>query len=231
MRIREEEDRHLNEGDADEDEHGPLPASEASRGHDGYQRHRGGGNGEILGDSGVRGGEGDTDELSDDGQEVEDEQVTNAEPAPCSAEPFVDEFGVTDAGNGPQSDHHLLIHNEDRDEQQQGPQQAGVVVLTGLSVGGHTAGVVVPDHDDEGRTRDGGEGEQPSPPTVPFTDVTDPDPPEGTLDIAQVGFVEDGSCRRLKLRARSVVGAWRIVRPGGTRGGWSLRHGYPCCSG
>jgi hypothetical protein len=34
---------------------------------------------------------------------------------------------------------------------------------------------------------------------VPFTDVTDADPAEGTLDIAQVSFVEDGGGRRLKL--------------------------------
>ena len=60
---------------------------------------------------------------------------------------------MPDAGDGTQSDHHFLIDDEHRDEQQQDPQQAGAVVLAGLGVGGHTAGVVVADHDDEARAR------------------------------------------------------------------------------
>ena len=77
-----------------------------------------------------------------------------------------------------------------------------MVVLAGLGVGGHTAGVVVADHDDDPGPDDGGQGEQALLPAVPLADVADRDAPEGALDVAQVGLVEDGGGRRLEL-------AWR----------------------
>ena len=82
-----------------------------------------------------------------------------------------------------------------------------MVVLAGLGVGGHPAGVVVADHDDEAGPGDGGEGEQPLPPAAAFADVTDGDPAEGALDVTQVGLVEDGGGRSLELRVGGAIRA------------------------
>jgi hypothetical protein len=51
-----------------------------------------------------------------------------------------------------------------------------------------------------------------------FADVTHGDSPEGTLDIAQVGLVQDGGGWGLELTDRAVVGTGRIGRSGHTRG-------------
>ena len=42
---------------------------------------------------------------------------------------------------------------------------------------------------------------------VALADVADADAPERTLDVAEVGRVEDGRGRRLELAARVLVGA------------------------
>jgi hypothetical protein len=65
----------------------------------------------------------DRDELGGDRQEVEQEQVTHAEPAPEPAEPLVDRPRVPDAGYRAEPDDHLLVDDQHRDEQQQHPQQ------------------------------------------------------------------------------------------------------------
>jgi hypothetical protein len=90
-------------------------------------------------------------------------QVTDAEPAPEPAEPLVDQPGVADPGDRAEPDHHLLVDDEHRDEQQQHPEQAVAVVLAGLGVGGHAARVVVADHDDQAGPHDGEERHQPAP--------------------------------------------------------------------
>ena len=68
-------------------------------------------------------------------------------------EALVDEPGVADAAHRAEADDHLLVDDEDRDQQREGPQQAQPEVLPGLGVGGHPAGVVVAHHDDEPRAR------------------------------------------------------------------------------
>ena len=99
---------------------------------------------------------------------------------------------MADAGDRTQPDHHLLIDDQDRDEQQKGPEQGGVIVLPGLGVGGDAAGVVVADHDDDARAHDGGQGEEALLPGVALADVADLDAAEGALDVAQVGLIENG---------------------------------------
>jgi hypothetical protein len=59
--------------------------------------------------------------MNRDGQEVEQEQVADAEPAPEPAEPLVDQPGVADPGDRAQPHHHLLVDDQDRDQQQQHP--------------------------------------------------------------------------------------------------------------
>ena len=61
---------------------------------------------------------------------------------------------MADAGHRAEAQHHLLVHVEDRDQQQQRPQQRRAVVLAGLGVGGEGAGVVVADHDDQAGAED-----------------------------------------------------------------------------
>ena len=109
---------------------------------------------DVRADAEVLQREGDADEFGDDGQEVEDEQVPDAEPAPEPAEPLVDQPGVPHPGDRAEPDHHLLVDDQHRDEQQQHPQQAVAVVLPGLRVGGHPARVVVADHHDQAGTGD-----------------------------------------------------------------------------
>ena len=77
-------------------------------------------------------------------------------------------------------------------KQGQRPQQREPEVLPGLAVGGDAAGVVVADHDDEARPHDGQQGEQPGAPRPSGVEVVLADGPEGTLDVAHVGVVEDG---------------------------------------
>ena len=115
---------------------------------------------------------------------------------------------MSDPGHRAEADNHLLVHDQDGDEEEQDPQQAGVIVLAGLSVGRHPTGVVVADHDDEAGVGNGGEREQAFPPAVVFANVPDRDPPEGALDVAQVGLVEDGGRRGLELRAGAHLWAW-----------------------
>ncbi len=69
--------------------------------------------------------------------------------APEPPEALVDQPGVTDPGDRAQPDHHLLVDDQDGDQQQQHPQQAGPVVLTRLRVGRDAPGVVVADHHDQ----------------------------------------------------------------------------------
>ena len=105
----------------DEDEHEPFPASEAAGGRHGDEREGRDGNRHVLAHTEVAEGEADTDELGGDRQEVEDEEVADGEHPPELAEPLVDQPGVPDAGDGTQAHHHLLVHDEDRDEQRKGP--------------------------------------------------------------------------------------------------------------
>ena len=77
----------------------------------------------------IAGRQRDADELGDEGQRVQDEQVDDAERAPELAEPLQDQPGVPDAGHRAEAQHHLLVHVQHRDQQQQRPQQPGAVVL------------------------------------------------------------------------------------------------------
>ena len=107
--------------------------------------------GDVLAHPEVAEREAHPDELGDDREEVEDEQVADREPAPEAAEALVDETGVTDAGDRSEPDDHLLVDDQHRDEQDERPQQRRAVVLPGLGVRRHAAGVVVADHHDQAR--------------------------------------------------------------------------------
>ena len=148
----------------------------------------------------------------------------NAAPEP--AEPLVDEPGVPDAGDRAEPDHHLLVDDQHRDQQQQRPQQAVAVVLPGLRVGGHAAGVVVADHHDQPGPDDGQERDQLALEPAAFgVLVAQPDPAERALDVAEVGVVEDrasgwASCGCLGPRGWSQA---RSVPAGGGAGGAECR--------
>ncbi len=58
----------------------------------------------------------DANEFGDDGQEVENEQVADAEPALEPAEPL-DQPRVADAGDCASPDDHLLVDDQHRDQQ------------------------------------------------------------------------------------------------------------------
>ena len=163
----------------------------------------------------------------DDGQEVEDEQVADAEPAPEPAEPLVDEPGMPDAGDRAEPDHHLLVDDQHRDQQQQGPQQGVPVVLPGLRVGGHAAGVVVADHHDQPGPDDGQERDQLAlEPAAFLILIAQPDPAERALDIPEVGVIEHRA-RPAELRRRGPLCAAGapVTSARGRLGGWHGRGG------
>ena len=167
---------------------------------------------DIRADAEVLQREGDADEFGDDGQEVENEQVPDAEPAPEPAEPLVDQPGVPHAGDRAEPDHHLLVDDQHRDQQQQHPQQAVAIVLPGLRVGGHPARVVVADHHDQARTGDREERHQAAAPPAPGL-LADPDPPQRALDVTQVRVIEHGTGprQRLQLGLRGLL-LMRLMR-------------------
>ena len=67
---------------------------------------------------------------------------------------------MANAGDRTQAQHHLLVHVEHGDEQQERPQQLGAVGLAGLSVSRERARVVVAAHDDQAGSDDGQQGLQ-----------------------------------------------------------------------
>ena len=101
------------------------PVKRAARDHR-EQQHRRHRHTDVARQPEKRQRQGDTDELGHDGQRVENEQVTDAEPAPEPAEPLEDQFGVPDAGDRAQAQHHLLIDVEDRDQQRQRPHTSAM---------------------------------------------------------------------------------------------------------
>lgn len=102
----------------------------------------------------------DADELGDEGEEVQQEEVDDAEGGPEGAEALSEQLAVADTGDGTEPDHHLLGHREDDDEDRQRPQQRVAVGLAGLGIGGDTTGVVVADHDDDAWAEDREQREQ-----------------------------------------------------------------------
>ena len=196
----------------DEHEHEALPPPETPGGghhheRDGRDRDR-----DVLAHAEVPQGQADADELRGDGEEVQDEEVADGEGAPEPAEALVDQPRVPDAGDGSEADHHLLVHDEYRDQQRQRPQQGQPVVLAGLGVGGDPAGIVVADHHDQAGAHDGEQGEDPRPPRSPGVGVVLADGPERPLDVADVGLVEDGGDAVRFPRVRHVSPPFAAAR-------------------
>ncbi len=132
----------------------------------------------------------DADELGHDRQRIEQEQVDDAEGAPELAEALQDQPGVTDTGDGAETHDHFLVHVENRDQEHQGPQQCGAVVLAGLRISPEGARIVVTDHHDQPGAKDCDERL----PTRAATDarrhVALADRSERSTDIADMGIVE-----------------------------------------
>ncbi len=129
---------------------------------------------------------------------------------------------MADAGDGAQAQHHLLVDVQDGDQQEQGPQQVGAVVLARLAVGGERAGVVVADHDDQAGADDRQQRLELGGPAGAGRGVVEPDGAERTLDIADVGVVQHGGagCRGSGFCGR--VG--HDVPPQSPRRGWYWGH-------
>ena len=120
---------------------------------------------------------------------------------------------MPDPGHRTQPHHHLLVHDQHRDQQQQHPQQAVAVVLPGLRVGRHPAGVVVADHHDQPGPDDRQQGRQPGLHRAGTIGVADADPAQRALDVAQMRAVEH---RRAPWRW--IRGAAVGLRLGGASG-------------
>ncbi|SLD59368.1 Uncharacterised protein [Mycobacteroides abscessus subsp. massiliense] len=211
LRLGQQKHRNLQQRDRDEDEHRPLPATETPGGHDQNQGDGRDGNGVVLGDAQILGSQCDTDKFSDKGKEVQDEQVAHREPAPATTEPLIDQPSVPDSGDRSEANHHLLVHDEDGDQQQEHPEQAVPVALTGLRVGCDAARVVVADHDDDARPQDGGHGGHPRPEGAGLPGITDADLAERTFDIPQVGRIEHSALRLRCLHFELSVRSFRAV--------------------
>src|ERR1700694_197336 len=97
-----------------EDEHRTLPAPEVPRHCDANEHERRRRDNYVRTQAEVGPREAHPDELGADGEEVQEKQVPNREPAPKAAEPFDDELCVSDPGDGAEPDHHLLVDYQDR---------------------------------------------------------------------------------------------------------------------
>ncbi len=161
----------------------------------------------------------DADELRDDCQGVQQEQINDAEYAPELAEALQDQPGMADAGHHAQTQNHLLIHVEYRNQQQERPQQGGPIVLPGLGIGAERAGIVVADHDDETWPQDREQGSQAWPPATAGRNIAMTNGAERAADIADMRFIEDGAGARrpaevsrghsqfsVRVRCRRIVG-------------------------
>ena len=202
----------------------PLEPAEAAgrrRGEDhaGREQHR-----DQLGHAEVPGRQGDPDELGDQGQCVQDEQVGDLERAPEPSEPLDDQPGVSDPGDRAEPQHHLLVHVEHGDQQQQGPQQPGAVVLPGLPVGGERPGVVVSAHHDQPGAHDGQQRLQLGGQAGPRSGIVGRDGPERAADVADArvidgGGTSDGGHYEHPFTSRDLTetGAHARARPEGGR--------------
>ena len=120
----EDHERDGEEVHRHEDEHEALPAPEAAGRRHGDQADSGDRDRDVGRYAEVAEGEAHADELGDDREEVQEEQVADREGPPELPEALVDQPGMADAGHRPEADDHLLVDDQDRDEQGQGPQQA-----------------------------------------------------------------------------------------------------------
>ena len=101
----------------------------------------------------------DADKFSNDRQAIEDEQIDDTESTPEFAEPFQNESSMANARHCAKAEHHFLVHIEDRHQKQQCPEQRCAVVLSSLSIGGESTGVIISDHDDQAGAEDRQQGE------------------------------------------------------------------------
>jgi len=97
---------------------------------------------------------------------------------------------VTDPGDRAEAEHHLLVHVQHGDQQQQRPQQLRAVDLAGLPVGGERAGVVVADHDDQPGTNDREQRLELRRKGRPGPVVTKRNRAESTADVTDVRLVK-----------------------------------------
>ncbi len=67
---------------------------------------------------------------------------------------------IADAGDRTEPEHHLLVHVQHGNKQQERPQQLGAVVLASLAVRRERACIIVADHHDQAGAHDGQQGLQ-----------------------------------------------------------------------
>ena len=97
---------------------------------------------------------------------------------------------MPDSGDRAEAEHHLLVHVQHRDQQQQRPQQLRAVDLAGLPVGGERAGVVIADHDDQAGADDREQRLELRRQRRPRGMVIEPDRAEGAADVTDVRLVK-----------------------------------------
>src|ERR1035437_3920431 len=92
-------ERDKQETDRDQREHETLPAPEAAGHREADQRHSGNWDTRGRVDTEVAQTQADPDELGHNGQEVQQEQIPDREPAPETAEALIDESGMPNPGH------------------------------------------------------------------------------------------------------------------------------------
>nr|CUV13469.1 conserved protein of unknown function [Ralstonia solanacearum] len=191
----------------------PLEAAEVARG--GGQQHQRSrhAHAPLARNPEIRQREADADELCHQRQRVHQEQVDHGEAAPEPAEAREDQPRMADPRDGAQPQHHLLVHIQHRDQQQQRPQQRGAVVLPGLGVRAEGAGVVVAHHHDEAWAQDGEQRAQTGTPSSARADVMPGDGAERAANIADVRIVQH-STTWWCIDARNDLGHIDLLKKG-----------------
>ena len=187
----EDGERDQGEVDGDEDVHRALPAAEAARQGGDEKRERADDHRGQGGHAEHPGGEVDAEELGDQGEPAEEHEVAEGECRPETAETREDEPGVADPAHRPEARRHLLVDEQDGEEEQQHPEQPGAVVLSRLGEGRDAARVVVGHHRDEAGAAHDGERGEPGPPGAAGRPLADRQPSPGAVDVTEVCRVDD----------------------------------------
>ena len=191
--MRDDEDRHERKTAEAERHREALEAPEVALRCGEHHARSGDGDAGEPRQAEIRECEADADEFGDDRERIEHEQIDHAERAPEFAEAFEDQTRVPDAGHDAEPQNHLLIHVQHGHEEQQRPQEARTVVLSGLRVRAECAGVVIADHHDQTRAEDREKREQFRANADPRADVVLRDRTECAVDIADVHLIERGA--------------------------------------
>ena len=114
--MNHDDDRNEDQAARDQHQGEPLELAEVTRARGAHDHHRRKRNAELLRQAKIRQAKRNADELGDDGQRIEQKQIDDAKSAPEASEPLQDQAGMPDPGYRAETQHHLLVDVENRNQ-------------------------------------------------------------------------------------------------------------------